>query len=80
MEAERKLALKMKGLSQGELGSRWNRSQPFVSQLLSGKSRSLEYERDFAKLVGRKHADLFPPHRDGKRPKLKRRPQRSSRD
>ena len=59
-EAERKTTLRCVGITQRELGQRWGRSQPWVSQWLSGRIRSVEHEREFARLVGRPYAELWP--------------------
>lgn len=56
----RKLALMRRGLRQRDLARRWRVTESFVSQLVHGKCRPVEYERLFAKVVGMPRRVLFP--------------------
>lgn len=63
-EIRRRTALLRTGLSPGDLAQAWDVSTAFVARLLNGKSRSLRYELQFARLTGERHEDLWPPPRD----------------
>lgn len=62
-EVRRKSLMMTHGQTQDFWKGRWGTSQSFVSQLLSGRSRSLEREMDFATFFNVAHGYLFPPHR-----------------
>jgi predicted transcriptional regulator len=58
-ELLRKIALKRNGVTQTDLAKEWNTSQPFVSRLLSGDSRSRQHEEALAKRLNMDVGELF---------------------
>jgi hypothetical protein len=62
-EIRRKNLMMENGFDQEFWANRWGTTQSFVSQLISGKSRGLARELDFANFFGKPHSYLFPPHR-----------------
>jgi transcriptional regulator with XRE-family HTH domain len=60
LELKRKMGLKQRGITQADLAKAWQKSQPFVSRLLSGESRSRKYEEDLARRLDKTVEELFP--------------------
>jgi hypothetical protein len=63
-EQRRRVALIEANVTQGDLVKAWGVSKPFVTRLVTGVSRSLKYERLFAKKVGKPYDELWPRPRD----------------
>lgn len=62
----RRFLLDREGITQRQLAEELGCSEGFLSELINGKSRSLEKEKRIADILGVEHSKIFPPPRRGR--------------